>query len=172
MLTREAKKEIVEQLNGKFRSSLSIFVLDYSGLTVKELEKIRKDLKSVDSEIKIVKNTLLRKASDDTVADQLTDLFTGSTAIGFSKGDSSASAKVFVNSVKTHEQFTIRGGIVEGKKVDAGEIEQISKLPTKTELLSQFACLLNSPMTQFACSLKNMQTKFVYVLQALKEKKH
>ncbi len=171
MLTREAKGKIIEELNGKFTSGLSMFVIDYSGLTVKDLEKIRKDLKVVDSEIRIVKNTLLRRASSDTVADQLTDLFTGSTAIGFSKGDSSASAKVFVDSAKTYEQFTIRGGVVEGKKVDAGEIERISKLPTKTELIAQFASLLNSPMSRFAYSLKNMQTKFLYLLQALKEKK-
>lgn len=171
MLTREAKGKIIEELNGKFKSSFSMFVVDYSGLTVKELEKIRKDLRLVDSEIKIVKNTLLRRASNDTVADQLTDLFIGSTAIGFSKGDSSASAKVFVNSAKTYEQFTIRGGIVEGKKVDASEIEQISKLPTKIELIAQFASLLNSPMSRLAYSLKNMQTKFLYLLQTLKEKK-
>lgn len=171
MLTREAKQEIIQQLNNKFKSYSSIFVLDYKGLNVKELEKIRKDLRVVDSELKIVKNTLLKKASDSTLADQLCDLFVGTTAVGFSKGDFSQSAKIFIKSAKDNEQFAIKGGMIEGKKVSLNEIEQISKLPSKDELIVQLAVLLNSPMSRFLYSLQNMQTKILYALKALEDKK-
>ena len=171
MLTREAKQEIINNLNDKFKANPSIFVLEYKGLTVKELEKIRKDLRTVSSEIKIVKNTLLKKATEKTEADQLNDLFVGSTAVAFCTDDSSAAAKVFVKSAKDYEQFSIKGGLLEGKKVDLAEIEQLSKLPTRIELIAQFAGLLNSPMSSFLYSLQNMQSKFLYALNALKEKK-
>ena len=167
MLSRESKQEIINNLNDKFKANPSIFVLEYKGLTVKELEKIRKDLRAVSSEIKIVKNTLLKKATEKTEADQLNDLFVGSTAIGFCSDDSSAAAKVFVKSTKDFEQFSIKGGLLEGKKVDLSEIEQISKLPTRIELIAQFAGLLNSPMSSFLYSLQNMQSKLLYALNAL-----
>ena len=140
-------------------------------VTVKELEKIRKDLRAVSSEIKIVKNTFLRKATEKTDADQLNDLFVGSTAIGFCTDDSSAAAKVFVKSTKDYEQFAIQGGLLEGKRVDVSEIEQISKLPSRIELIAKFVGLLNTPMSGFLYSLQNMQSKFLYALNALKEKK-
>ncbi|MGI9554076.1 MAG: 50S ribosomal protein L10 [Thermodesulfobacteriota bacterium] len=171
MLTRETKQEIINQINDKFKSNPSIFVLEFKGLNVKELENIRKNLKAVSSEIKIVKNTLLKKASEDTDADQLSDLFVGSTAIAFCTDDSSAAAKVFVKSSKDYEQFTIKGGLLEGKKLDVSEIEQISKLPSRIELIAKFAGLLNSPMSGVLYSLQNMQSKFLYALNALKEKK-
>ena len=171
MLSRESKQEIINQINEKFKSNPSIFVLDYKGLSVKELEKIRRELKSVSSEIKIVKNTLLLKASEDTEADQLSELFVGSTAIAFCTDDSSAAAKLFVKSAKEYEQFSIKGGLLEGKKLDVSEIEQISKLPSRIELIAQFASLLSSPMSGFLYSLQNMQSKLLYALNALKEKK-
>ena len=171
MLTRESKQEIINQINEKFKSNPSIFVLEYKGLTVKELESIRKDLRAVSSEITIVKNTLLKKASEDTDADQLNDLFVGSTAVAFCADDSTAAVKVFVKSAKNYEQFAIKGGLLEGKKVDVSEIEQISKLPSRIELIAKFAGLLNSPMSGFLYSLQDMQSKLLYALNALKEKK-
>ena len=171
MLTRESKQEIINQISEKFKSNPSIFVLDYKGLTVKELEKIRKDLKAVSSEIRIVKNTLLKKASENTEADQLNDLFVGSTAIAFCVDDSSSAAKVFVKSSKDYEQFSIKGGLLEGKILGVTEIEQISKLPSRIELIGKFAGLLNSPMSGFLYSLQNIQSKLLYALNALKEKK-
>ena len=171
MLTRETKQEIINNINEKFKSNPSIFVLEYKGLTVKELEHIRKDLRNVSSEIKIVKNTLLKKASEDTEAQLLNDLFVGSTAIAFCTDDSSAAAKVFVKSTKVYEQFAIKGGLLEGKVVDVSEIEQLSKLPSRIELIAKFAGLLNSPISGFLYSLQSMQSKLLFALNALKEKK-
>jgi len=171
MLTRENKQEIISNINEKFKTNPSIFVLEYKGLTVKELENIRKDLRTVSSEIKIVKNTLLKKASEDTEAQMLNDLFVGATAVAFCTDDSSAAAKVFVKSAKDYEQFSIKGGLLEGKVVDVAEIEQLSKLPSRIELIAKFAGLLNSPMSGFLYSLQNMQSKLLYALNALKEKK-
>lgn len=171
MLSKETKQEVINQINERFKSNPSVFVLEFKGLTVKELENVRKDLRQTNSELKIVKNTLLKKAAEDTDAGQLSNLFVGSTAIAFCDEDSAATAKVFVKSAKEYELLNIKGGLLEGKVVSVDEIEKISKLPSRVELIAQFMGLLNSPMSNFLYSLQNMQTKFLYALEALKEKK-
>ena len=171
MLSKETKQEVINQINERFKSNPSVFVLEFKGLTVKELENVRKDLRQTNSELKIVKNTLLKKAAEDTDAGQLSNLFVGSTAIAFCDGDSAATAKVFVKSAKEYELLNIKGGLLEGKVVSVDEIEKISKLPSRVELIAQFMGLLNSPMSNLLYSLQNMQTKFLYALEALKEKK-
>ena len=171
MLTRESKQEIINQINERFKANPSIFVLEYKGLTVKELENVRSDLRKTNSELKIVKNTLLKKAAEDTDADQLNELFVGSTAIAFCDKDSAATAKVFVKSAKDNELLNIKGALLEGKLVTVDEIEAISKLPSREELIAQFIGLLSSPMSNLLYSLQNMQTKLLYALEAVKEKK-
>ncbi len=171
MLSKETKQEVINQINERFKSNPSVFVLEFKGLTVKELENVRKDLRQTNSELKIVKNTLLKRAAEDTEAGQLSNLFVGSTAIAFCDEDSAATAKVFVKSAKEYELLNIKGGLLEGKVVSVDEIEKISKLPSRIELIAQFMGLLNSPMSNFLYSLQNMQTKFLYALEALKEKK-
>ena len=171
MLSRENKQEVINQISEKFKSNPSVFVLEYKGLTVKELEGVRKELRQTNSELKIAKNTLLKKAAEDTDADQLSDLFVGSTAVAFCPEDSAAAAKVFVKSAKDLELLNIKGGLLEGKLVSVEEIETISKLPSRVELIGQFMGLLNSPMSSFLYSLQNMQSKLLYALEALKEKK-
>ena len=171
MLSKETKQDVINQINERFKSNPSVFVIEYKGLTVKELENVRKDLRQTNSELKIVKNTLLKKAAENTDAGQLSDLFVGSTAVAFCPEDSAAAAKVFVKSAEEYDLLNIKGGILEGKLVSIEDIETISKLPSRVELVAQFMGLLNSPMSSFLYSLQNMQTKFLYALEALKEKK-
>ena len=171
MLSRENKHEVINQLNEKFKTHSSVFVLSYKGLTVKELEGIRKDLREVNSEFRIAKNSLLKKAAEETDAQEISDYFVGTTAVAFCHEDSTSAAKVFVKSSKEFENLIIKGGLIEGKKVDVSEIEKISKLPSRTELIGQFAGLLTSPMSNLLYSLNNMQAKLVYALNSLKNKK-
>ncbi len=171
MLSKETKQDVINQINERFKANPSVFVIEYKGLTVKELENVRKDLRQTNSELKIVKNTLLKKAAEDTDAGQLSDLFVGSTAVAFCPEDSAAAAKVFVKSAKEYELLNIKGGLLEGKVVSIEDIETISKLPSRVELVAQFMGLLNSPISSLLYSLQNMQTKFLYALEAIKEKK-
>ena len=171
MLSRESKLDVINQLNEKFKTHSSVFVLSYKGLTVKELEGIRKNLRAVNSEFRIAKNSLLKKAAEETDAQEISDYFVGSTAVAFCPEDSAAAVKVFVKSSKEFKSLIIKGGLIEGTKVDVSEIEQISKLPSKIELIGQFAGLLSSPMSNLLYSLNNMQSKLIYALNSLKNKK-
>ena len=171
MISKVEKQKIIDDLSDKFKKSPSIFVVEYKGLKVGETESIREQLKNVDAELKIVKNTLLKRASVETDIEEIKSLFLGPTAIAICEKDSPKVAKVFVDSIRKLPALKIKGGIVESKVVGVEEIEEISKLPSREELIARFSGLLNSPMSNFVRTLKQMQTKLVFVLNALKEKK-
>lgn len=171
MLNRTQKEEIVNYLNSRFKNNPSLFVVEYKGLSVKELEGIRNSLKKKEAEFQVVKNTLLIKASENTEAEKINNLFDGPTAIAICEQDSPEIAKVFVKSSEDMPNLKIKGGIIEGTVVDNSEIERISKLPSREELIAQFMGLLTTPLNNFAISLKQMQLKFVYALESLKNKK-
>lgn len=172
MLSKAAKQEIINDLSQTFKSSPSIFVVEYKGLSVKEIEKLRKGVKNANADLKVVKNSLLKKASEETDIEKINDLFQGPTAVAICEEDSPKVAKVFVDSLDDLPALKIKGGIVEGKVVDFEEIKQISKLPSREELISKFITLLSVPMSNVATTLKQMQTKVVYVLNAVKDKKN
>ncbi|MGH7884994.1 MAG: 50S ribosomal protein L10 [Thermodesulfobacteriota bacterium] len=171
MLSKASKQEIIDNLSQKFKLSPSIFVIEYKGLSVKEIESLRKSVKNADAELKVIKNTLLRKASQETDIEKINGLFQGPTAVAICKKDSPNVAKAFVNSLDNFPALKIKGGIVEGKVVNFEEIKQIAKLPSRKELIAIFATLLSAPMSNVASRLKQMQTKVVYALYAVKDKK-
>lgn len=172
MLSKSAKQEIIDNLSETFKSSPSIFVVEYKGLNVKEFEKLREGVKEASANLKVVKNSLLKKASEKTDIEQINELFVGPTAVAICEQDSPKVAKVFVDSLDDLPALKIKGGIVEGKVVDFEEIKQISKLPSREELITKFITLLSTPMSNVAMTLKQMQTKVVYALNAVKDKKN
>ena len=171
MLTKAAKNEVVEHFSGVFKAHPSVILVEYKGLTVKELEGLRSNLKDADTKLKIVKNTLLKIAAKDTDIEQISDLFIGPTAIAVCENDPAAAAKVFVNSAKKLPSLKIKGGLVEGNIVGADEITMLSKLPSRPEMISQLLGILSSPVSNFLGTLTQMQTRLLYALEAVKDTK-
>jgi len=171
MLTKAAKNEVVEHYSGVFKANPSVVFVEYKGLKVKELQELRSNLKDADSELKVVKNTLLKIAAKDTKIEQITDLLSGPTAIAICENDPAAVAKVFVKSVKDHPLLKIKGGVVEGNVVGADEITALSKLPSRPEMISQLLGILSSPVANFLGTLTQMQTRLLYALEAVKDTK-
>lgn len=172
MLTKQAKTEIINDLSSQFKSSPSIFVVEYKGLKVREIESLRKGVSEADADLKVIKNTLLRKASEQTDIEQISDLFEGPTAVAICEKDSPKVAKVFVDSLDDYPALKIKGGFVDGKVVGFDEIKEISKLPSREELITKFASMLKAPMGNMVTTLKQMQTKVVYALNAVKDTKN
>lgn len=171
MLTKAAKNEVVEHYSGVFKANPSVVFVEYKGLTVKEIQELRSNLKGADSELKVVKNTLLKIAAKDTKIEQITDLLSGPTAIAVCESDPAAVAKIFVKSVKDHPLLKIKGGVVEGNVVGADEITALSKLPSRPEMISQLLGILSSPVANFLGTLTQMQTRLLYALEAVKDTK-
>ncbi len=171
MLSKAEKQKVIDDLSSRFHSVSSVFVVEYQGLKVKEMDVLRKKLKQTDTEFRVVKNTLLEKASLGTNIEKVKDLFSGPTAIAICEGESSAVAKVFVDYSKDFPEIRIKGGIFEGEVVDISRIEQIAKLPSKQELISEFVGLLSAPMGNLVGVLEQTRSNIVNVLEGLKEKK-
>jgi len=171
MLSRATKEEMVRELNESFKANPALFVVEYKGLKVKEIEGLRKRLKEADAELRVVKNTVLRIASKDTDAEKVQDLFVGPTAVAICAGEPAPVAKIFTSTVKAHPLLIIRGGVVEGSRLSEEDIVNLSKLPSREVLLAQLLGLLSSPVSNFLGVLGQMQSRVVDVLTSLKEKK-
>lgn len=170
-MNRDEKASVVQELSDKFAKASIAVVSDYRGLTVTEFEELRIALKKCDSEVKVAKNTLLRKASQSTAFEPLTDQFKGTTALSLAYGDPVAPAKALVEFAKTHTKLTIRSAVLEGKVLTSEDLIALSTLPSKDVLLGQLLSVMQAVPTSFVRVLNAIPQKFVYALQAVKDQK-
>ena len=170
-MNRDEKATIVSELNESFSRAKLAVVADYCGLKVSELQQIRIELRNCDSEIRIAKNTLLRRAVTETDNAALGDEFTGTTAVVMAYADPVAPAKVITKFADDHEKFKIRSAALDGEKINVDKVIALSKLPSKEALLGQLLSVLNGVPTGLVQVLSGVPRTFAYALQAVKEKK-
>ena len=153
MLTREQKEEQVAELKDKFGRATSVFVADYKGLGVAQMETLRGDLRKAEaseSEFRVAKNSVLRLASEGGPAEGLKDHFTGTTSIAMSFGDPVALAKTLVDYAKDNEAFELRSAVLDGEVLDAPEIAKLATLPSLDQLRGKIVGLLQAPAGKLA----------------------
>ena len=149
----EAKQSVVKEIVEKAKNSTTIVVAEYRGLTVAQLQELRRALNKEDSELCVYKNSLVERASEE-LGYEMKDILSGPNAIIFSK-EVSSGAKVAVKySKKFRDTLVIKGGVVEGKFADADKIKEVSKLPGREGLISMFLSCLHAPIRQFAATVK------------------
>ena len=149
-----AKSETVKEISEKAKKSQTIIVCEYRGLTVAQIQEVRRALHKEKAEMNVYKNSLVERAVDELGYNDLNSVLTGPNAIVFSE-DVIAGAKVIAKYAKRHKDIlVVKGGIVEGKFVDAKGIIEVSKLPGKEGLLSMFLSCLQAPVRSFACAVK------------------
>ena len=147
MLTRAQKETAVSELREKFQKANSVFVADYRGLTVQAVNDLRSKLREAEGsfDYQVAKNTLLRLAVEGSDAADLKAHFEGPTAIAFSYEEPVGLVKVLVAYAKENEAFELKGGVLEGRAVDSGEIATLATLPSLQELRATLAGLLQAP---------------------------
>lgn len=170
-MNREEKLSVVEELSDKFAKASIAVVSDYRGLTVSDFEQLRIALKKCDSEVKVAKNTLLRRATQSTSFASLGEHFKGTTAVALSYGDPVSPAKVIVEFAKSHEKLSIRSAVLEGKVLSLADLTALSTLPSKEVLLGQLLSVMQAVPTSFVRVLNAIPQKLVYALQAIKDQK-
>ena len=154
-----AKSETVKEISEKAKKSQTIIVCEYRGLTVAQIQEVRRALRKEKAEMNVYKNSLVERAVDELGYNELNDILKGPNAIVFSE-DVIAGAKVVAKYAKRHRDVLIvKGGIVEGKFVDAKGIIEVSKLPGKEGLISMFLSCLQAPIRSFACAVKAVADK-------------
>ena len=131
------KKEVVSEIVDKVKNSESVIVFQYQGLTVSDVIELRKLLKPVEAEVKVYKNTLLKRALDEVNVD-LTDFLEGPNAVLFGK-NLLEPIKVISDFAKSHDKLDIRVGIISGAKADLDTIKEYASIPSREGLLTMLA---------------------------------
>ena len=153
-----AKQETVAEISKSIKDAGSVTVVSYQGLTVAEMQELRKTLEKVDTSIVVYKNTLVRRALAADELPDLGELLNGPNGFVFSK-EISAGPKALLKFARHHDALVVKGGLVEGKVIDAAGVKEVSKLPDKNGLIAMFLSCLNAPITKFAATVKAVAEK-------------
>ncbi|OTN76855.1 50S ribosomal protein L10 [Enterococcus sp. 8G7_MSG3316] len=153
------KSVIVDEVSEKFSAAASVVVVDYRGLTVDEVTRLRKQLRDANVEMKVIKNSILSRAAEKAGLEGLDEVFTGPTAVAFSNEDVVAPAKIINDFAKDAKALEIKGGIIEGKVSSVEEIVALAKLPNREGLLSMLLSVLQAPIRNVAYAVKAVAEK-------------
>ena len=158
-MQKEDKERVVAELTEKLRTAETLFVADYRGLTMPQIDSLRGKLIENGARLSVVKNTLTRRAAEAAGADALLALLEGPSAIAFieADGDMVAVAKALADSARETKVLEIRGGVMQGREISASDVAELAKLPPIDVLrgqvlgaiiapLSSIAALLNAPL--------------------------
>jgi large subunit ribosomal protein L10 len=148
VLNREGKKALVRKVHEKLKSAEAVYLVDYRGLNVTEINQLRRKLREASSELEVVKNTLLRRAAEGTDAATLAEHFRGPVALTVTQADPVAPAKVLSEFSKGAPHLELLVGILSGRLLEAGEIKKLASLPSLDELRARFLSLLSAPAGQ------------------------
>jgi len=164
-VNRNEKAELIETLQSTLSEAAAVVVTHQTGLTVAESSDLRGRMREAGAGFKVTKNRLTKIALQGTKYEDISDLFTGPTAMGTS-ADPVAAAKVLVNFAKENDKLTVIGGSLDGKVLDKAGVEALAKLPSLDELRAKLVGLLNAPATQVARVTKAPAAKLARVIQA------
>ena len=164
------KHEAVAGLTDRLSRATSAIVTDYRGLTVKQLEELRGQLRSQGIEFHVVKNTLARRAAEAAGVGQFQAALTGPVGLAIGFGELSAPARVLNDYFRVNRRLPVVAGLVEGQVLDADGVKMIAELPSRDALLAQLAGTLQSPLTQMAGALQSILSTFASTLDAYREK--
>ena len=147
------KEEEVSKLAEKLKEAKVILLTDYRGINVADVTKLRADLRNANSEYKVIKNNIIKRALDANGESGLDDLLEGPTALVIGTEDYLEPSKVIYNFSKNNEFYKIKGGIIDGKVMTAEEIITLAKLPSRQELMAKLAGALLGNITKLAVAL-------------------
>jgi large subunit ribosomal protein L10 len=170
-VNREEKRKIADDLQARFTKSKVVILTDYKGLDVAKINELRRKLRESDTEFKVVKNTLLIRASENTGVSLIKDSFKGPSAIALNYDDPVAPAKVLTEFAKENKALEIKVGVMNGKEIDLDSIKSLATLPSREILLGQVLSAMSGVTTGFVRALNDIPVRFLNVLQAIKEQK-
>ncbi|MCR2823251.1 50S ribosomal protein L10 [Lederbergia panacisoli] len=150
----EQKKQIVQEISEKFKSSVSTVVVDYRGLSVSQVTELRKQLREAGIDFKVYKNSMTRRAAEVAELAGLNESLTGPNAIAFSTEDVVAPAKILNDFAKKNEALEIKAGVIEGSIATVEEIKALAELPSREGLLSMLLSVLQAPIRNLALATK------------------
>jgi len=170
-LTLAGKKAVVEEVSSVASQALSAVVADYRGLTVNQMTQLRNDARKAGVYLRIVRNTLAKRAFEDTGFSCLNDDLVGPLFIALSMDAPSDAARLLKEYTKTFDKLEIKALAVSGKKYTADQLEAVASLPTKDEAISKLMFVMKAPVEKFVRTLAEPHGKFVRTLAAVRDAK-
>ena len=167
----EEKKQIVSEVNEAATSALSAVIADYRGVTVADMTELRKAARENRVFLKVVRNTLLKRAVEGTEYECLNEELVGPTILAFSMEDPGAAARVLKDFGKEHQEFEIKALSVGGKLLPASQIDVLAKLPTYDQAVAQLMSVMNAPVTKLARTFNEVPSKVTRAVAAVRDQK-
>jgi large subunit ribosomal protein L10 len=166
----QAKAAVIEEITQRFQNSSAAVLTEYRGLTVAQLTQLRRSL-GEGSSYAVVKNTLTKRAADSVGFSDLTPLLNGPTAIAFIEGDPVTAAKAIRDFAKANPALIVKGGVVEGRMVDAREVTRLADVESREVLLAKLAGAMKGNLTKAAGLFQAPLSQVARLAAALQEKK-
>lgn len=167
-MNREEKTVTIDELKETLSRVASLVVADYRGLTVGEVDGLRREIRKADCSYRIIKNTLVKRAITGTAMEGVSSLFKGPTAIAYSYIDPVAPAKIMDKFSSTLPKLTVKGGFLQGKVLSPADIKQLANMKGKDELRAEFLALLITPAQNFVRLISAPAQNFAFLLSARK----
>lgn len=170
-MERQKKEKVVEELGSKLRELDYLFLAEYSGMTVAQMTKLRRELRNVDTEFTVIKNSLLKIASQGTKAEALQDKFNGPNAIVSVHKDPIGAARVIAGMLREAPSLKLKAGFLGERVITADDILKLATLPSREVLLGKLVGVLKSQPSRLVYALSGNLNKLVFVLNSIKNQK-
>ena len=169
-LNLESKKEVVAEVAARLAKAQTVILAEYRGLPVHAITVLRARARSNGVYLRVLKNTLARRAVQGTPFEKLSDQMVGPLAYGISD-DPVAAAKVLHEYAKTNDKLVIKGGAMQGQVMSAKEVGQLATMPSREELLARLMGTMQAPIAKFVQTLNEVPSKLVRTLAAVRDQK-
>ena len=148
-----------------------MWVVDYRGLTVKEIQELRRSIRETGASMKVYKNTLMHLTAEELGFPNLDEVLEGPSAFVFAEGDPVASAKALKNFAKDHEALVVKGGMMDGAAVDQAQVITIASLPSREELIAKLLGTISNPLVGIVRVLNGPMEAFARCVSAIEDQK-
>ena len=169
-LNLEGKKEVVAEVSAKIAKAQAVVLAEYRGISVEDITNLRKQARASGVYLRVLKNTLARRAVQGTPFEKLGDQMVGPLAYGISEDPVNA-AKVLAAYAKGNDKLVIKGGSLPNQVLSAKEIGALATMPSREQLLASLMGTMNAPITKFVQTLNEVPSKFVRTLAAVRDAK-
>ncbi|HBC70188.1 MAG TPA: 50S ribosomal protein L10 [Sutterella sp.] len=167
-LNRQDKAAVVEEVSGLVAKTSAMIVAEYRGLTVEAVTQLRAEARKQGVQLRVLKNTLVRRAVKGTEYECLADKFVGPLVYAFC-ADPVAPAKVLVEFAKKNDKLVVKAGAMSGSVMDVAAIEQLATMPSRDELLAKLMATMNEPVAKFVRTINEVPARFVRTLAAYRD---
>jgi large subunit ribosomal protein L10 len=170
-LSRSEKEALVQEVNAVASDALSLVGAEYRGITAEDLRELRKQAHESGVYLRVIKNTLARRAFADTEFECVSEALTGPMLLAFSQGDPGSAARVVKEFAKKNKKLDVKLVSVGGLLLPAADIERLASLPTRVQALGMLAGVIQAPISKFVRTLAEPPAKLARVIAAVRDQK-